>query len=543
MLPIEVLTSEEKAGIGSFIDTVISENVSTKDRAPIEQILKEWNQVKGSLLEMMGGKLILSTPIKVKISEEELANKMSKALCDTKFYNEIYRIIQHVTNYDNWLREWSQKLLGEEAEGPYSGKYWEWKSKAEFLISPNAWAENKFDFSPYYDCSSTHILFPKPDGTTMKIISGTKLMKVLSRIAKEWNFEKEFEEFRLIHSQVLNDDGLEGILHLSIHPLDYLTASVNDCNWHSCMNLFSGEYRRGVVEMMNSPYVVCAYLTSGKNSTMNLMKDFQWNNKKWREFFIVKPSSGIFAIKGYPYWNRDLEKACLDWLKNLCNFNLGITSFEDKLTDFSGDCGFLTDNNNDKRVADLSTIAMYNDFCYEHHYAYLNEDPSCLRFCYSGEATCLHCGRLVDFDEFDGESALCCDNCAPIIRCSCCDERIHLDSIYYIDDMPYCEYCVQDLPVCSFCGETHTEENVRRYLISDEDKNVRFFNICACNYCDEDNENFNQKMVKDLNYEFDLIPLNAFTSRGIKRLGYDNYEVFSEDVKKVSIWRRGEAVA
>ena len=73
----------------------------------------------------------------------------------------------------------------------------------------------------------------------------------------------EWEEIRLAHSQIFNTNKMTGTLCLSIHPLDYATASDNDNGWSSCMSWRDdGCYRMGTVEMMNSPMVICAYFAS-----------------------------------------------------------------------------------------------------------------------------------------------------------------------------------------------------------------------------------------------------------------------------------------
>ena len=44
------------------------------------------------------------------------------------------------------------------------------------------------------------------------------------------------EEFRIKHSQILNQKELVGNINLSIHPMDFWTLSDNDCGWSSCMS-------------------------------------------------------------------------------------------------------------------------------------------------------------------------------------------------------------------------------------------------------------------------------------------------------------------
>ena len=163
-------------------------------------------------------------------------------------------------------------------------------------------------------------------------------------------------------SRVRNTAEINANLCLSIHPLDYMTASYNDNNWHSCMNWLQGEYRRGVIEMMNSKCVVVAYLESAHDKLTFYGADVHyWNSKKWREFFIVRPNY-ITGIKGYPYWNRNLEDTVLFWLKDLYkdvfsgkySNSISVWSYDNAVSDrnynvsvnFDFDCG----------------PAMYNDF-------------------------------------------------------------------------------------------------------------------------------------------------------------------------------------
>ena len=96
------------------------------------------------------------------------------------------------------------------------------------------------------------------------------------------DMEAIFEQMRIKHSQILNKKRLKGTLCLSIHPLDYITISDNNCDWDSCMTWTGddcpGEYRLGTLEMMNSPSVVVAYLDS-KEPYHPLDDGRAWSNK------------------------------------------------------------------------------------------------------------------------------------------------------------------------------------------------------------------------------------------------------------------------
>ena len=82
--------------------------------------------------------------------------------------------------------------------------------------------------------------------------------------------------------------------------------STNDYNWNSCMDWTgSGEYRRGTVEMMNSPMVICAYLKSDVQQMH--FNGYEWPSKKWRAWIVVNKDA-ILCNRNYPYTNDNLAK-------------------------------------------------------------------------------------------------------------------------------------------------------------------------------------------------------------------------------------------
>ena len=84
-------------------------------------------------------------------------------------------------------------------------------------------------------------------------------------------------------------------LTLSIHPLDYITMSDNECNWSSCMSWRNeGDYHAGTIEMMNSTCVVVAYIAQNNETLEN-----GWNSKRWRQLFVIHPTC-IIASCPYP---------------------------------------------------------------------------------------------------------------------------------------------------------------------------------------------------------------------------------------------------
>ena len=89
--------------------------------------------------------------------------------------------------------------------------------------------------------------------------------------------------------------------------------SDNNEDWESCMSWTQGgEYRVGTIEMMNSPYVIVAYLKSHHN----LEWADNWNSKKWRELYICS-NDFVRSITGYPYKDEKITKLVLEKIREL----------------------------------------------------------------------------------------------------------------------------------------------------------------------------------------------------------------------------------
>lgn len=310
-----------------------------------------------------------------------------------------------------------------------------------------------------------------PHEKVLHLQNGMKITRLLGKLAKcaiqEPNFEhtyERFEEIRIKHSQIMNEAKLTGTLCLSIHPLDYMTASYNNNDWRSCMHWEDGEFRRGVIEMMNSHYVICAYLES-EHETLSISYQRQWNSKKWREFFIVTPEL-ITGIKGYPYWNRELELSALDWLKDIYSKafrvrydnQLTVYRTEDRTEPFVTSFG----NTSIKDIAFHTGSAMYNDFYNGNDYnMYLNTNLGTIDYIlncyYSGPSECAWCGESCY--DFDCEQSMVCSHCTSPYFCSKCGERIrYSEDLFEIDGEVYCRDCYDELPICDLCSEPYLND-------------------------------------------------------------------------------------
>jgi hypothetical protein len=282
--------------------------------------------------------------------------------------------------------------------------------------------------------------FPLPDGRKYKVYPGTKITRVLGTLAKKWNL-RGWDEVLDAQSKTLTDRITEGTLCLSIHPFDYMTMSDNCERWDSCMQwMEKGGYRAGTVEMMNSPYVVVAYLKHPTNKLENY-----WNSKTWRELFIVHPEL-ITNIKAYPYENPWSSKYISTWLKQLAE-NCGFSYYDDEcqLWPVDGANSWMEKN---KITVNFRTHAMYNDCGRVDQYMYfttLLPYGHTININYSGVRNCMMCGDSHVL--FEDEENLLCEDCEYVERFYCeeCGCVVPEDEIHSYGDNFYCTDCFHDL--------------------------------------------------------------------------------------------------
>lgn len=427
---IDRLTSEDKKKIAKYIDENLMNGV--KRIAPVEEILKEWDYCKNdsSLAKLFKDKLILERNICYTETQLDIENKLKKEQVVDTLHDLLYNATKDVIDHF-----WKRNLIAS-----FSGAY---------LLSIGRLDQNFLDdHDDVLELKST----TKPP-MKIRLQKGAKVIRILSKIVDYYDIDKNlFEQVRLAQSMAMNTKTLKGTMCLSIHPLDYMTMSDNNSDWSSCMSwTTNGCYRQGTIEMMNSPYVVVAYL-KGKND-MNLCwngTDYdKWNNKKWRELFIVNEDC-IVNVKSYPYKSDELTMFCSNWLKELVTKNIG---WEYQDTCKRGDYSFLTDEGyhfeTDYMYNDIDQDRYYRHFIYEgvNHRAdertYIN---------YSGPFVCMACGRTAEVSDSGEEGTLICVTCKPL-ECACCGDYLFpdIDNIHFVgyDEVAYCDEC--------YNNELHTD--------------------------------------------------------------------------------------
>ena len=468
-----------------YSDYFHGSSVSNKD------FLRFWETAKAPIIEAFGDRLIIKKPINSMVESDELYEKMREVFWMPEYDRFKDALISHLEreNGENW-NGYSMRT----ARGTRLSLY---DMVQYHLLTIDEWISNR------YEGETCEIQIGA--GNVIKVAHGCKVMKVLGRMAKACgeNVAECFEILRLRQSQVLNEARMNATLCISIHPLDFMTASYNNNDWRSCMCWEDGEYRRGVIEMMNSPMVVCAYLES-KSENLNWWNGsdeprLEWNSKRWREFFIVRPDM-ISGIKGYPYWNRFLEDTVINMLADM--FAPVFHTNYAPITEWRVDTP-VHDTKYDIDVLPHMDCgpAMYNDFyndsdyhsrfavgCHGEkkgsYYSHLHHEHfPCLRtrVFYSGESECVVCGE--PNNDFDGEGEIACCECVEHVYCAKCGDPIYShDDTYTVNGWTYCPYCYEQLDTCSACGsacDTDNDDHTMKFVISYHDHGDNWENIVS----------------------------------------------------------------
>lgn len=539
MMLFDKLSEKEKAMIKSYIEDNAANNgqhISLK--ADLSYILREWNANKGYLYNMLGNQFQISKDIEFEADFDELYKKVSKNCFDAFASEEIGK--HSYAFYEEWLNRFVYSTPHQ-----YKSKLYDVHNQLAYMLDAINLASN------VWDGDSFAVPNPKNPEKPIRVARGSKLTKMIGKIALAYDIPY-FEDFRIRHSQALNQKKLKGRLTLSIHPLDYMTMSDNECDWSSCMSWKEdGCYRQGTVEMMNSPMVLVAYLES-VNSPMTVRTSDgteYWNSKKWRELFIVN-NDIICEVKSYPYRNKYITIEVLKWLKELDN-NLRSEHFISKMASEQKDREYEDYWSEDYHAFNTygkptgseyviehqitvspTTTLMYNDFCTGHlgYFPRYVEDRSKtkIEFCYSGKSECMICGTAGEKFTWDSEGDTICLDCSGYTRCDICDDSIYDGDFYRVDGNILCESCYEygtDEDI--LYGDLHLNSNLAKVFVKvpgTEDKFYKrpllIYNDDYYDLCDGKCSFFNGKIKHQdyktfFCYELDYITMDQLTDKAI----------------------------
>lgn len=516
MMLFDKLSEKEKEMIKSYIEDNAANNgqhISLK--ADLSYILREWNANKGYLYNMFGNQFQISKDIEFEADFDELYEKVSKSCFDACASEEVGK--HSYAFYEEWINRFIYST---------SHQLYDVRNQLAYMLDTTNLVSN------VWNGSSFSVYNPKNPEKPIRVSTGSKLTKMIGKIALAYDIPY-FEDFRIRHSQALNQKKLKGRLTLSIHPLDYMTMSDNECDWSSCMSWKEdGCYRQGTIEMMNSPMVLVAYLESANNPMAIPLSDGKieyWNSKKWRELFIVN-NDIICEVKSYPYHNKYITGEVLNWLKELDNkvraenlVNQMIREVEGtEYKDYWSEKYHAFDTYNDPAGSEYviehqitvspSTTLMYNDFCTGHlgyFPRYVEDRPKTkIEFCYSGKSECMICGTAGEKFTWDSEGDTICLDCSGYTRCDACNDSIYDGDFYRVDGNILCESCYEygtheDI----LYGDLHLNSNLAKVFVKVPETEDKFYKRPLLIYnddyedlCDGKCSFFNGK-IKYQNYE------------------------------------------
>jgi len=427
------LSDTDKYAINSYINANVEE--CKGERADLSYLLRYWDENKSAFLyKLLGEKFIVEKDVLVTKSSALLEEEMGDAL----YNGPIRRFKQNVLRFF----ESGRYVAPANLPGVLSSEAYYY---VQGLFGTKNLVRNEY--------SGENFTLYTPDNHKIAIVAGCRPVKMLGKIASAFDIEG-YEEFRLAHSLITNQKTLKGKLCLSIHPLDFMTMSDNDCDWDSCMSwIHRGCYRRGTVEMMNSDCVLVAYLSAEDPFVIN---GFKWSNKKWR-ILVNVTKDFIMTIKGYPYQSDELSNLVLDMIKDLAKDNLDY--YYDDNFSFEHETRF-TFKDEDYFVS-MSTDTMYNDCGTCIHHGCFNKSLTKDKKCspnttkwsdyhnaykyscnYSGVATCMWCGET--YGDYEDEGQLCCNSCYSAVYCYNCGDAIDEDDALELDGELYCRYCYDE---------------------------------------------------------------------------------------------------
>lgn len=496
MTPYEALTAQDKEYITEYIEKWGGINSPIKLKAPLDYILREWNKSKQTLFNIFGEKLMLEKEIQVEDGDNkkirEINNYLNSTNPGTDFINSVRKLFT------------------------FNGTYFEDTYATYNLTQAKQLFTNRV---------AKEFSYRNKDYKVIKVPEGAKVMRVLQRIAKEFDLP-DFEIFRNHISRITEIRKSKIKFTLSIHPLDYMTMSDNANGWESCMNWTQGpgSYRAGTIEMMNSPVVVVAYITTKPYYPANT--SIEWTSKSWRELIIVHPNT-ICSVKSYPYYNIAFDKALVNWLADLVEEKTEWRYNRKKPQESLESCSDIKawqdkEDKDNYFLLHFETNEMYNDFGNTDNYGIFSINPPDNKYHtstinYSGLMTCMCCGES-NYCSDDIEVVIC-ENCEPPTYCYCCGERVNANDAIEVDGEWVCEDCYNDLHRCMCCEDAHFDDDLTLMFvghIENQTINIDYDEHYICSECLTNKEYL--KYLGDTNIRAKTIRLDGSPYYGVAAL-------------------------
>lgn len=283
----------------------------------------------------------------------------------------------------------------------------------------------------------------------VKIQKGSKVNKALKFFISD---KEALENIQTKYSQVVNDKFIYGKLCISIHPMDYLTASVNKSSWTSCYDTIEkGCWCASTLSLLSSPNTVMVYLKTYEDADYN---GVVWNNKKWRCFASIgEDCNCVHFGRNYPFESKELMEEALSMIGKLAHRSY--------LS--------ISETRNQGSVVEIVTPPnMYNDADCEPLYVCAIDGytlDETIEISTDG-AVCPSCGEHYEDCEFD----ILCGSCGHHVHCDDCGTYVSEDEMNRLqlesgDVVSICDCCAENYYYCTECGYYHRHESVE-YVVS-----------------------------------------------------------------------------
>ena len=497
--------------------------------AGTEKYFKEWGEEKSDLFKLLGNSLIYETSIEFNKTHNQLRKEVTDLMI--AFGVTLKKIEKYL----------KLKLTSKE----FSNFYY-------YLLDVSALEKNKVELT-----YPKEIVFTRKDKSNLVISNDSKVLKAIIKVFKYYDMPKEllkeFEEFRIGHSMILNNKRITGTLCLSIHPLDFMTMSDNANNWSSCLSWArEGCYRAGTIEMLNSKNVLIAYI-KGENTYYfddgDKSEEKSWNSKKYRQLFVVDKDI-LLSGKSYPYASSETSLNILNILKKLAEDNCswkyaGAAADRYVIPEYWKEC--RDSSMPASSIIRIKTNRMYNDFLNDvdrKYYCFISEEMESREEIVdkniSGTAACLSTLDTIgdleyrnsyDYYEEDmsyqsyrnhrygGCSRLVSNEVTKKHRCYNCGE-IHLFDSYEINGKTFCKECAKN----TFALDPISNKPFYKYDCGEVARPVkeRYGSI----YTDESGESWSfeffritEENIENLLESGDLIRKKYYISRGLFNQG------------------------
>lgn len=467
---LDCLSDEDKETIVEFITSY-----SGCQPNSIETILHSWNKNKRTMFKALGKQLRVKIPVHLQIDEQLYYRQLQEIYFPPSILKK---------NTDN-----NHLFINE-----FINFFYDYYTKVKTDASSISSLENLFYYSSIEKGKTLYenSFYRYETNTNLTIPKGTKIIKAIQRVLKFYDFPHmdSFDKWRNDISNLTTAKSIKTNMVFSIHPIDFLTMSDNNCSWQSCMSwMQKGSYSTGVIEMLNSNMAIICYLESSKDFHFNYHKI---PNKSWRCLFYLHKNI-LLSGKQYPYYNEQIVNCALDYLQKLLQKNLqwsyqyknqlyqDLKHYHDNWyvrEDLFLDQLRLSKNTlgKDRHSILLYTYGMYNDLIEDHDTKYWccrNYVDRTIKISVSGVATCMQCGNPIDTKEeldnlLDSElhshgSIKYCRTCEDEKWCVCCN-TVNNNQKYFIEVKHYNGHLWKQL-VCEKCINEYFYHQKEKYFI------------------------------------------------------------------------------